>query len=142
MDTDRKAEGGEPITWQSLLDVAVSVGLSHDEFWGMSLREFGRVVRIRNKQKQEAYELDWWRTAAETSVLVNMIGSAAAGSKWRPVEAKTLFNQWTGKAHDVEAAKERLARANQRHRDRLEREAARRKLRANADNSPQETEQT
>lgn len=115
MDQNSGTQDGEPITWQSLLDVAVSVGLSHDEFWGMSLREFGRVVRIRNKQKQEAYELDWWRTAAETSVLVNMIGSAAAGSKWRPVEAKSLFNQWTGKADNVEDAKERLSRARGMH---------------------------
>jgi hypothetical protein len=115
VDQARKAEGGDPLTWESLLDVAVMVGLSHDEFWRMSLREFERVVRIRNKQKQDDYELAWWRTAAQTSVLMNMIGGAAAGSKWVPVEAKSLYSQWTGGDHDAESAKERLERASEMH---------------------------
>lgn len=108
-------DAGDPVTWDALLDAAVSAGLSQEAFWSMTLRESMREIKMRRERQRQEQEAAWWRTAAETSALMNMIGAAVAGSKWRAVPPKDLFDQWTGRAESAETTRDRLERAKRMH---------------------------
>ena len=88
----------------------------------MSLRQFERLVRVKSEMLKEHEEAEWMRTAVSVAYMMNMVGGAAGGKKWKQVQPQKLFNQWLGKNKPKGSFKERWARAMNRHHARLERE--------------------
>lgn len=74
----------------------MSAGLTEDECWAMTLRQ---IVRTADAAKLR-HERDAGLWAAQTAELVNMIGGAVAGKKWKTVTAADYFRAWTGRSLD------------------------------------------
>lgn len=99
MDPEDDVESsGDPLTWSLLLDAAIRIGLSHDEFWDMTLKEFFRVLRIREEQAQDQRDETRMLTALQTAYLYNVVGSAWY-KDFKPLQAGDLFDTWSGKAN-------------------------------------------
>ena len=117
-------EREESLTLDSLLDGAVRYGITERDFWSMTLRQYARIVRVRSEMQQEAEKAAWTRAAVETAYMMNMVGGAAAGKKWKQVQPKDLLDQWLG---DPKQPKRdfwtRWEKAQKLHRARIEREA-------------------
>lgn len=101
----------------------------------MSLRQFYRIVKGFNKRREYDRQLCYQVAALQVAEIVNIVGATNSEGKWQYKQPQFFLDAWNGKTNDVEAAKERIARANERHEARLLREAARRKKRG-VDSSP------
>ena len=93
------------------------------DFWHLTMRQLDRAVRVHS----ETVELDFMRSALETAYMMNMVGGAAAGKKWKQVKPNTLLKQWLGSGKsNKEDRMERIKRAMRLHKERMEREKNRR----------------
>lgn len=109
-----------------LLESAVGVGLSHTEFWALSLREFGQVAKAYHKRKEAEQRERWQHTAVISSYIANMVGGAVAGSKWQAINPQDLVKKWLDGVQDTESRLDRLKRVDGLHKERLMREKSRR----------------
>ena len=102
-----------------------------DQFWGMTLRQLARIIRVKSDMLKEQEKAQWTHTAVQVAYMMNMVGGAAAGRKWRQVSPKSLLDQWLPGAKPNSDFKERWKAALKSHEDRLRREAIRRAGKAN-----------
>lgn len=124
MDAEPTSGAGgavERFSWSPLLDLAVSIDLSLDEFWSMSLREFYRIVRVRSERMKAEHENAWMRTAVQTAYLYNVTGQAWF-KDFKPISAGDLFDRWMGKAKPTETMAEKMARFKRAHQEIVKRE--------------------
>ena len=105
------------------------MGLSHEQFWSMSLREFARYVGARAKRDEHRMRDEWQRTAVLSCYVLNSVGGAVSGKKWRTVQPKDLMDRWFSGKSSLEESRDRIRRAKARHKARIERERIRREER-------------
>ena len=93
----------------------------------MNLRQYERRVRVKSELLREQEKSEWTRTAVSVAYMMNMVGGAAAGKKWKQVKPNSLLKQWLGSDKGKkEDRMERIKRAMRLHEKRLEREKNRR----------------
>ena len=93
----------------------------------MTLRQYERRVRVSLELLKESERREWTRTAVSVAYMMNMVGGAAAGKKWKQVKPNTLLKQWLGSDKGKkEDRMERIKRAMKLHEERLKREKVRR----------------
>ncbi len=88
----------------------------------MNLRQYERWVRIKVETIQEEEKRQWQRTAVEVAYMMNMVGGAAGGKKWKQVSPNKLLKQWLEGESKKEDFWTRWDRAMELHNARLERE--------------------
>ena len=82
----------------------------------MSLREFVLVIEGRQERAKHESEAAWWRTAAMTADVVNMLGAINSTAKhpYKPRPPADYFNHWLGKIAAPPAdLQERMERASE-----------------------------
>lgn len=104
-----------------MLNTATRVGITEAEFWDMSLRSFARIVRVYSEKEKAAHDERWWHTAVVSSYIINSVGGAAAGRKWKGITPKQIFDKLTGKQVE-KGAKERIKAAKASHHATLEKQ--------------------
>ena len=91
------------------------------------MRQYERRVRISLELLRQQEKSEWTRTAVSVAYMMNMVGGAAAGKKWKQVKPNTLLKQWLGSDKGKkEDRMERIKRAMKLHEERLRREKVRR----------------
>ena len=111
---------------ERILEAAIRAGVTHDEFWGLSLREIERVTRINQEGEKERENMRWWHTAHLSANIVNAIGWANS-TEWVMVGPE-IYHPLIERP-EPEAPKERFARLRAGHEARLERERLKREQR-------------
>ena len=97
----------------------MSIGLSEDACWAMTMRQIVRAAGAYEERRKRDAGL--W--AAQTAELVNMIGGAAAGKKWKQVTAMDYFKAWTGYAEPAASnadIRQQLVDAQREHERKVE----------------------
>ena len=92
----------------------MDAGLSHAEFWRLSMRELLDVLQAHRRRQKADHEARAMIAALQTAELVNVVGALGAGKKWRPIKPLSYFDAWTGntrtRANDTLTAKEHRAK--------------------------------
>ncbi len=89
----------------------------------MTLRQYERCTRVKLELLKEEEKREWTRTAVQVAYMMNMVGGAAAGKKWKQVKPNQLIEDWLGDGRSKESRMDRIQRAMKLHEARLEREA-------------------
>ena len=111
------------MTWELLLEARIRFEIPERDFWNMSLRDFERFTRVKSNVLKEEHERQLMITAISTSYMMNMVGGAAAGNKWKQVRPSDLFRTWT-QADKTAPFRDRWEAAMKLHNDRVSREKA------------------
>ena len=95
----------------------------------MTLRQYERRVRVSLELLKESEKREWTRTAVSVAYMMNMVGGAAGGKKWKQVKPNSLLKQWLGSKKEGKADKmARIKRAMKLHEERLKREKSKKVL--------------
>lgn len=108
--------------------MALTAGLTHAEFWGLSMRELGQRLAAYGRRQRTEHEGRLFVAALQTAELVNVVGALGAGEKWKPITPRRYFDAWTGGSQDApqtaDEVAERIARVEAGIREREQRRRA------------------
>jgi hypothetical protein len=88
--------------WQEIIQDALNIGLSHEEFW--------RITPVELRQRIEAY---WWQVDQQRQFLSHLAAAIMQPHTKKRIKGKDLYKPISFKRKDALSNKERLKRFEQ-----------------------------
>jgi hypothetical protein len=100
--TSRHVSKKEKWDWQEIIQDALNIGLSHEEFW--------RITPVELRQRIEAY---WWQVDQQRQFLSHLAAAIMQPHTKKRIKGKDLYKPISFKRKDALSNKERLKRFEQ-----------------------------